>query len=229
MFGATVDLLFLMCRESLPQQLTMINSTLISPIDFVSMPWRNGAGTTTELLKRDLPDEYDGDGFAWRLSMAEVVEDGLFSNFEHYDRTLVLLEGNGITLKHDDNQTDVLSNPLELAKFNGESTTYATLHNGAIKDFNIMTRRSFCSAKTTCGGSSSGSGSATVEIAGSTATVLIFAVQGDVSVNAIAMAEHVGAEHIIPNQSLLILQPASDNKIDKISVSDGAFIIVEIF
>ncbi len=45
------------------------------------MPWRNGKGNTIELLKEDLPNR---DGFAWRLSMADVTSDGEFSNFSDY-------------------------------------------------------------------------------------------------------------------------------------------------
>ena len=196
----------------------MINSTLISPADFISMPWRNGAGTTTELVKRDLPEEYDGSGFAWRLSMAEVVDDGYFSNFEYYDRTLVLLNGNGITLHHNKDQSDILSKPLELANFRGESTTYATLHDGAIKDFNIMTRRSFCKAKTTCGG-----GGGITRLSSSADTLMIFAAQGDVSIK-----HETSFEQIIPDGSLLVLESANESNDCNIALSAGNFIAVEI-
>ena len=73
-------------------------ATILGPDTFRAMPWRNGLGTTIELLKQDLPD---GDGFAWRLSMADVTTDGEFSNFSGYDRTLLLLDGNGLMLDCD--------------------------------------------------------------------------------------------------------------------------------
>lgn len=109
------------------------------------MPWRNGLGSTVELLKQDLPD---GDGFAWRLSMADVTSDGEFSNFSGYDRSLLLLEGNGLTLLSDGRE-QALSEPLQVARFRGEGPTYARLHDGPIRDFNIMTRRRHCSALVT--------------------------------------------------------------------------------
>jgi len=41
-------------------------STLLGPETFRSMPWRNGLGTTVELLKQDLP----GEGLRRDLSVA---------------------------------------------------------------------------------------------------------------------------------------------------------------
>jgi len=73
----------------------MTTATILGPDTFLAMPWRNGLGTTIELLKQDLPE--DG-GFAWRLSMAEVTTDGEFSNFSGYDRTLLLLVGKGLII-----------------------------------------------------------------------------------------------------------------------------------
>ena len=121
----------------------MHDIAIIEPSQFTSMPWRNGLGSTTELIRRDLPG---GDGFAWRLSMASVVEDGPFSNFTGYDRTLVLLKGAGMTLSYDnsDVHSDTLDKPLQMAQFDGGCATHARLHCGAIEDFNIMTRSSVC-------------------------------------------------------------------------------------
>ena len=189
----------------------MINVTVVPPTDYIPMPWRNGAGTTIELIKRN----YSDDVFAWRLSMADVVEDGLFSNFEHYDRTLLLLEGDGITLQYNGEKTDALSKPLEMAQFKGEDHTKATLHGGPIKDFNIMTRRGICHAKTTCGFGNSKS-----ELLSTAATLLVFAVQGDVTVNSDA-----GDDVLVADQSLLVIEPAP---IKKMRLS-GAFIAVEIY
>lgn len=105
------------------------------------MPWRNGLGFTVELLAEYLPDSKE---FAWRLSMADVVSDGLFSDFSGYDRTLILLQGAGITLDHNNGVLDVLTEPLQAAQFKGDQPTLATLHNGAIMVLNIMSRRSCC-------------------------------------------------------------------------------------
>ena len=121
----------------------MSDVTIIEPASFKAMPWRNGLGTTIELLKQDLPD---GDGFAWRLSMADVTTNGEFSNFSGYDRTLLLLEGKGLTLDCD-GAIHRLEKPLQSARFSGDDQTVATLHDGPVKDFNIMVQRQHCSAR----------------------------------------------------------------------------------
>jgi uncharacterized protein len=119
--------------------------TIAKPSSYVSMPWRNGLGSTLELLKQDLPD---GSGFAWRLSMADVTSDGEFSNFSGYDRCLLLLEGRGLTLQSGGREQR-LDQPLQAARFRGDDPTYARLHDGPIKDFNIMTQRQHCAARVT--------------------------------------------------------------------------------
>ena len=121
----------------------MSEISIIEPTSFIAMPWRNGLGTTIELLKQDLPD---GDGFAWRLSMADVTTNGAFSNFSGYQRTLLLLEGKGLTLDNN-SASHRLEKPLQSARFSGDDQTFATLHDGPVKDFNIMVQRQRCSAR----------------------------------------------------------------------------------
>ena len=106
------------------------------------MPWRNGLGSTIEVLKHQ-----PGDSFQWRLSMADVTEDGAFSDFSGYDRCLILINGAGVTLTDNKKQTWVLKSQLDTAHFKGEDLINARLHDGPIRDFNLMTRRQNCSAK----------------------------------------------------------------------------------
>ena len=135
----------------MPSSNPMSALTILGPKTFLTMPWRNGLGSTIELLKQDLPGS---DGFAWRLSMAEVTTDGEFSNFSGYDRTLLLLEGKGLTLDCSGSDGSAkhlakhhLEKPLQAARFKGEDPTFASLHDGPIKDFNIMTQRQACEAR----------------------------------------------------------------------------------
>ena len=120
-----------------------MNTTKItSPGDFITMPWRNGLGSTIEVLKHQ-----PGDSFHWRLSMADVTEDGAFSDFSGYDRCLILINGAGVTLTDNKTQTWALKSQLDAAHFKGEDLINARLHDGPIQDFNLMTRRQNCSAK----------------------------------------------------------------------------------
>ncbi len=120
-----------------------MNTTKItSPGDFITMPWRNGLGSTIEVLKHQ-----PGDSFHWRLSMADVTEDGAFSDFSGYDRCLILINGAGVTLTDNKKQKWPLARQLDAAHFKGEDLINARLHDGPIQDFNLMTRRQNCSAK----------------------------------------------------------------------------------
>lgn len=109
---------------------------IISPTAFTTVPWKNGLGETIEVA---ISKDGTLANFDWRLSMASVVEDGLFSNFTGYTRNLILIEGDGINLQHNDNKIDRLSNILDIATFDGGNKTVGNLHTGAITDFNVIT------------------------------------------------------------------------------------------
>ena len=115
-----------------------INIKITTPDEFSLVPWKNGLGHTTELA---ISDGGSLDNFDWRLSIASVVNDGDFSNFAGYQRNLVLIEGNGLTLDHRNGDVDELTQLLDIARFDGASKTHGALVNGAIKDFNIMTNQ----------------------------------------------------------------------------------------
>ena len=119
---------------------------IYSPQSFQTLPWRNGLGSTVELLA-ETPNK--NEAFSWRLSIASVANDGPFSDFSGYDRTLLLLEGSGINLNKPNGIFKVLNSSLDYANFKGEDLIDATLHNGPIKDFNIMTLRSICTSSVT--------------------------------------------------------------------------------
>jgi environmental stress-induced protein Ves len=103
---------------------------------FKTIPWKNGKGKTTELA---INSGATLDNFQWRLSIANVVEDGIFSDFSGYTRNLVLIKGKSIHLTHDDIKTDKLTRLLDFATFDGGCKTLGTLQSGEIKDFNIIT------------------------------------------------------------------------------------------
>ena len=113
-----------------------INSVmLITPDHFKCMPWKNGKGQTTELICINNPQSKQ---VLWRISMATVSEDGDFSDFTGFERTLVLLTGNGIDLTHDGHKSHALHNQYDHCVFNGGCTTHAKLVDGPITDFNII-------------------------------------------------------------------------------------------
>ncbi|RDL45723.1 hypothetical protein DN730_01360 [Marinomonas piezotolerans] len=107
---------------------------LLKQDQYTRMPWKNGLGETLEI--QHAKDEH---GLRFRISQAAVVEDGPFSNFEGLHRTLVLLSGQGMTLKHN-NFEQTLTKPLDIACFSGGEATFASLIEGPIEDLNIMVR-----------------------------------------------------------------------------------------
>src|ERR1700722_15489211 len=101
------------------------------PVDtraFPSIPWKNGGGTTRNLLV--VPEGAGFDDFLWRISLAEVGESGPFSRFPGVDRVIVLLEGNGMTLRDAGGSTFSLTAPFVPHAFPGEALIHASLVNG---------------------------------------------------------------------------------------------------
>ncbi|RWL97209.1 MAG: HutD family protein [Mesorhizobium sp.] len=103
------------------------------------MPWKNGGGTTTEIAVS--PDAAGLDDFDWRISMARVETGGPFSSFAGIDRTLAVLEGEGIVLDIAGQPPSPLTTVSMPLSFPGDVPTSATLIGGPITDLNVMTRR----------------------------------------------------------------------------------------
>lgn len=108
----------------------------IVPAQHRRMPWRNGGGTTSEIVVE--PAELSaGDRFVYRVSIAEVARDGPFSRFEGYDRHIVLLEGAGMTLDCE-GQGRMDLRRLEPRSFSGGWSVVGTLRAGPVRDFNLI-------------------------------------------------------------------------------------------
>jgi environmental stress-induced protein Ves len=104
--------------------------------DYPSRPWKNGGGTTRDIIVS--PAGASLDDFDWRVSLAQVDRDGPFSRFDDVDRTLVLLTG-AMTLHERDRRIDLIRG--EPVEFPGERAIEATVSGGSTLDFNVMTRR----------------------------------------------------------------------------------------
>jgi len=120
---------------------------IISPTQFKTVPWKNGKGETIEMV---ISPDGTLNNFDWRLSMASVVEDGVFSNFAGYTRNLILIDGDGINLQHNDNKIDRLTTRLDIATFDGGNKTVGNLHSNEITDFNVIARTSAFDTKVSC-------------------------------------------------------------------------------
>lgn len=120
---------------------------VLNPSDYQEMRWKNGQGTTTELavFREENTSESPPVPFEWRVSIAQVPTDGPFSRFEGIDRVILVLEGPGMRLIHEEGSheegTQARLYPLEPYAFSGDWTTMGFLEGGPVVDFNVMTRR----------------------------------------------------------------------------------------
>ena len=103
----------------------------LTAADYRVMPWANGRGTTTELIRVDRGGVLD-----WRLSMAQVVEDGPFSRLPGVERNLTVIKGpgfdlvgKGVRLRADPRQPVAFSGDLD---FRAEGVVAPSV------DFNVM-------------------------------------------------------------------------------------------
>lgn len=102
------------------------------------MPWKNGGGVTREIAA--YPAGSGLNDFAWRISLADVEQDGAFSVFAGVQRSIVLLDGEGMRLRWDDGARHDLQR-YQPFSFAGEDALYCALFDGATRDFNLMLRR----------------------------------------------------------------------------------------
>lgn len=97
--------------------------------------WRNGGGTTREVLScpAGTPD------FDWRVSIADVAAPGAFSAFPGVDRVITLLEGASMVLDVAGAEHVLL--PHQPFRFSGDAAVACDLPDGPTRDLNLMTRR----------------------------------------------------------------------------------------
>lgn len=107
--------------------------------DHKVMPWKNGGGSTTEIAVS--PESAGLEDFGWRVSMAGVTVDGPFSAFSDIERTLAVLEGEGIGLDVAGRGTLTVTRDGAPASFPGDAPTVGRLLGRPILDLNVMTRR----------------------------------------------------------------------------------------
>ncbi|MEP6940558.1 MAG: HutD family protein [Rudaea sp.] len=105
--------------------------------DYVRQPWKNGGGWTTQLAASPAA----GSDFDWRVSIAEIADSGPFSTFPGCDRHIALLDGAGMRLEFDSAQPALLEQRLQFVRFAGEWKAYASLLDGPVRDFNVISRR----------------------------------------------------------------------------------------
>jgi environmental stress-induced protein Ves len=106
------------------------------PLDDVPLtPWRNGKGTTRELVVFPVREQWH-----WRMSVADIATDGPFSPYEGVRRWFAVLSGEGVRLSTGGAQHVMTPASAPLA-FDGGAQTECALVAGPTRDFNLMVRQ----------------------------------------------------------------------------------------
>ena len=112
---------------------------VVGPADRRVVPWANGRGTTAIVTR--VPDT---DDWAWRLSLADVVDDGPFSSLPGVDRWIAVARGGRMALQlgaPDGFARTVLSDTDGAVSFSGDGDTSCRVLDGPLVDLNLMLRR----------------------------------------------------------------------------------------
>lgn len=96
------------------------------------MLWKNGQGVTREIYRFPATDNY-----AWRISVATIRQDGPFSLFSGYLRNISVLEGEGMYLTVDGEQSTLIP-PFRATDFSGDSAVSCAIVGGPLLDFNVI-------------------------------------------------------------------------------------------
>ncbi|MGH8254055.1 MAG: HutD/Ves family protein [Steroidobacteraceae bacterium] len=111
--------------------------TIARVADAVPSPWKNGGGTTRELLAWPTAAEW-----IVRVSVADINASGPFSLYAGVDRWFAVLSGGDVALATQGSAPQRLGASADgLHAFGGDVPTQCTALGAATQDFNIMLRR----------------------------------------------------------------------------------------
>lgn len=99
--------------------------------DMPATPWRNGGGSTRELLAWPSPQDWQV-----RISVADVEQPGPFSAFAGVERWFAVLDGPGVELRFA-GQARLLRAGVPL-RFDGGAPPHCALPAGPTRDLNLM-------------------------------------------------------------------------------------------
>src|SRR3546814_4601859 len=106
--------------------------------DIMATPWKNGGGVTREIATGG--SMHPNQAWGWRVSLAEVAQDGPFSIFPETDRVIAVIDGGGMDLVAPDGATIALE-PFQAVRISGDESLSGHLRRGPVRDLNVMVRR----------------------------------------------------------------------------------------
>ena len=114
----------------------MSRPLLIALDSIAPQAWRNGGGSTRELYAWPA-----GPLWRWRISVAEITQDGPFSAYHDVDRIFAVIDGAGVRLKMPDATEQELLMASAPLFFAGEAAPDCRLIDGPTRDLNLMSQR----------------------------------------------------------------------------------------
>ena len=111
-----------------------MNLSLIDADKVVPQAWRNGGGTTRELLTWPASGDWQ-----LRISRADIGADGPFSAFDGVQRWFAVLQGHGVALRFADREHVLRVGDAPLC-FDGAQAPGCRLQDGPTTDLNLMAR-----------------------------------------------------------------------------------------
>lgn len=99
--------------------------------DLVDAPWKNGGGIT-----RNIAQGMNRSQIAWRLSRADVAQNGAFSSFDGLERILTVVSDTGMALAYPGGALD--AQPWHPVRFSGALDVASRLYDGPLTDLNLM-------------------------------------------------------------------------------------------
>jgi environmental stress-induced protein Ves len=109
---------------------------LIPASAYRRVPWNNRGGVTMDI------DMVERAGVVqWRVSLAEIENDGPFSDFTGYDRTIVPLAGRGFRLSGGDAAPIVLAQNFVPHRFDGGWSPLCELIDRPVQALNALSLR----------------------------------------------------------------------------------------
>lgn len=94
-------------------------------------PWKNGGGVTRELCLERVEGHIH-----WRMSLADIEQNGAFSTFPDMCRVLTIAQGQGVTLTGQHEQ--LRASPSTPLAFDGALDLTSELIDGSTQALNIM-------------------------------------------------------------------------------------------
>ena len=97
-------------------------------------PWRNGGGSTQELLAWPAPADW-----LLRISVARIESSGPFSAYPGVERWFAVIGGEGVVLRFSQRRA-LLSAGSDPLRFDGAAAPQCELLDGPTQDLNLMVR-----------------------------------------------------------------------------------------